>query len=318
MAGTISIFVFFFVLLACLGGYFLYQDQRAVRRDLLISRAASKRSVKETRRIDLRRRRERTRAERLFSSLIDIPRLGDLLAQSGLPLSLDGFLFTATAAAALFGLIAVILFRSFFPFIVMIVAGFSTPVLFLIHRKKKRDAAVTAQFPDMLDFMVRALRAGQSLDNALYGISANFSDPIGGEIKIVYEEISMGLSFSEALNNLERRFPAIPEVNFLCTALAVQKETGGNLTEILEGLSQTLRDRSKLLRAVKATSAEGRLSILFLGLLPLVFGGVMYLTNPDYIRLLFVDPIGRILLFFALTFDVAGFIVMRIMTRINI
>ncbi len=318
MAGTISIFVFFFVLLACLGGYFLYQDQRAIRRDLLISRAASKRSVKETRRIDLRRRRERTRAERLFSSLIDIPRLGDLLSQSGLPLSMDAFLFTATATAALFGLIAVVFFRSFFPFIAMIAAGFSVPLLFLIHRKKKRDAAMTAQLPDMLDFMVRALRAGQSLDNALYGISAHFSDPIGGEIKIVYEEISMGLSFSEALNNFERRFPAIPEVTFLCTALAVQKETGGNLTEILEGLSHTLRDRFKLLRTVKATSAEGRLSILFLGMLPLAFAGLMYLVNPEYIRLLFVDPVGRILLFLAFALDVVGFVVMRIMTRINV
>jgi tight adherence protein B len=318
MEQTIPIFVFFFVLLVCLGVYFLYKDRQAVKKELLIKRASTKRSIKEIRRIDLRRRRERSRTERIFSFLIDIPQLGDLLSQSGINLSLDIFLFIATGVAALFAFIAIIAFRSFLPFLAMLSAGFAVPILFLMHKKKKRDAAVVEQLPDVLDFMVRALRSGQSLDNAFYGVSANFPDPIGGEIRIVYEEISLGLAFTEALKNFESRFSRLPEIRFLCTSFVIQKETGGNLTEILDGLSSTIRQRFKLIRQVKATSAEGRLSVLFLGILPFAFGFAVYVLNPAYITKLFVDPAGHKLLFLALVLDVAGFMVMRIMTKVDV
>lgn len=318
MAHIISIFIFFFVLFVCSGGYFLYKDRQATQKERLMRRVSTKRSLKETRRIDLRRRRERSRTERMFSFLIDTPRLGDILAQSGVHLSLDSFLFLVSGTAALFALLAMIFFRSFLPFVAMLTAGFMIPILFLIYKKRKRDAAVVEQFPDVLDFMVRALRSGQSLDNALYNVSLNFSDPLGGEIRIVYEEIALGLAFAEALKNFEHRFPSLPEVRFLCTAFLIQKETGGNLTEILEGLSRTIRHRFKLVRQVKATSAEGRLSILFLGILPFAFGGLVYLLNPDYISRLFVDPVGQRLLFSALLLDLSGFLIMRIMTKIDV
>ncbi len=318
MAQTISIFVFFFVLLVCLGGYFLHKDRQAIKKELLIKRASTKKTFRETRGIDLRRRREKSRTERIFSYFIDIPRLEDLLSQSGVNLSLDRFLLISTGSAALFAVIAIIVFRSFLPFIIMPGAGFIIPFLFLVHKKRKRDAAVVEQLPDVLDFMVRALRSGQSLDNAFYGVSVNFPDPIAGEIRIVYEEISMGLAFTDALKNFESRFPKLADVRFLCTSFVIQRETGGNLTEILDGLSRTIRQRFKLIRQVRAATAEGRLSTLFLGILPFAFGAAVYLLNPVYITKLFVEPAGQRLLFLALAFDVMGFIVMRIMTRVDV
>lgn len=318
MVQTIPVLVFFFVLLVCLGGYFFYQDRRTLKKERLLKRAATRRSLKETRRHDLRRRREKSRTERLLSRLIDVPVLSDLLEQSGLGISLDRFLYTTSGLAAGFALAAILLFRSVLFFFPMVAAGFAIPILVLVYKKKKRDAAVVAQFPDMLDFMVRALRSGQSLDRALYGVSANFPDPIGGEIKIVYEEIAMGLAFAEALKNFESRFPKLPEVRFLCTSFIIQKETGGNLTEILDGLSRTIRQRFRLDRQIKATTAEGRLSIFFLGLAPFAFGSAVYWLKPDYISILFHDPVGQRLLFLALTLNILGFAVMRLLSRVEV
>ena len=318
MAQMISIFVFFFALLICLGVYFLYEDRQTTKKELLIKRASTKRSLKETREIYLRRRRKKSRTERIFSYFIDIPQLEDFLSQSSVNLSLDRFLLISTGSAVLFAFMAIIVFRSLLLFIVMSGAGFIIPLLFLVHKKRKRDAAVVEQLPDVHDCMVRALRSGQSLDKALYGVSVNFPDPIGREIRIVYEEISMGLPFTDALKNFENRFPKLADIKFLCTSFVIQRETGGNLAEILDGLSRTIRQRFKLIRQVRAATAEGRLSTLFLGILPFAFGAAVYLLNPAYITKLFVDPAGQKLLFLALTLDVMGFIVMRIMTRVDV
>lgn len=318
MAQLISIFVFFFLSLGFIGLYFFYKDRQAVKKEMLIERVSTKRSLKETRRIDLRRRRERSRAESFFSELIDIPRLGELLARSGTNLSVDRFLFIASASSALFALMAIILFRSFLPLVLMMGAGFFVPVLFLAYKKKKRDSALIEQLPGAIDFMVRALRAGQSLDRAFHGVGANFSDPIGGEIRIIYEEIAMGLPFTEALENFENRFPTLADVKFLCTSFIIQRETGGNLTEILDGLSRTIRQRFTLARQVKALSAEARLSSLIIGLLPVGFALLTYLFNPVYISFFFTDPTGQKLLFLALALEAAGFTIMRIMGRVDV
>ena len=318
MIETISIFVFFFVLLVCLGAYFLSEDHRNTKRELLIRRASPRADNKDARTIELRRAREKSPAERIFSFLIDIPRLAELLAQSGLKISIERFLFAATGVAVLFSAVGILIFESFLPSVVMAGTGFALPFLFLIHKKRKRDAAVVTQLPDVLDFMVRALKSGQSLDNALRGVSVNMSDPIGGEIGTLYEEISMGLAFTEALQSFENRFPGLADIKFLCTSLLIQRETGGNLTEILEGLSRTIRQRFTLIRQVNAITAEGRLSTIFLGITPLGFGVAVYLLNPDYIRALFADPAGQKLLFLALTLEAIGFVVMRLLTKLDI
>ncbi len=318
MAQTIPILVFFFVVLVCVGGYFFYQDHKAIKKEVLMKRVTTKISLKETRRLDLRRKREKSRMERVFAGVIDTPQLADLLSQSGINRSLDSFLFMSIGSAALFSLLAILLFRTFLPFLSMAGAGFFLPMLFLMYKKKQRDGALVKQLPDALEFMARALRSGQSLDKALYGVSTSFADPVGGEIKIIYEEISMGLAFADALKNFKIRFPKLPEVRFLCTCFIIQKETGGNLTDVLDGLSHTIRQRFKLARQVKAATAEARLSILFLGFAPFGFGSAVYMMKPAYVSVLFNEPSGQKLLFLALALNVTGFLVMKILSKVEV
>ena len=319
MERLIPVFVFFFVFLIALGTYFLYKDRQTIRKELFRDRVdTKKRSFKETRRIDIRRLKERSRAEDIFSVLLNIPRVETLISQSGLNISIDRFLFISTLCGALSSLVAIIVFSSFFAFVIVMVAGFFAPVFYLMKKRGERASALVKQLPDVLDFMVRSLRAGQSLDRAFHGVSVNFSDPAGGEIRIIYEEISMGLPFAEALENFENRFPKLADVKFLCASLIIQRETGGNLAEILASLSHTIRVRFRLQRQIKAFTAEGRLTSLIIGALPIVFGAVSYLVNPGYVSQLFIDPVGKKLLFLAVVLEIMGFVVMRVLARVKV
>ena len=319
MEQLIPVFVFFFVFLIALGAYFLYKDRRTARKELFRERVTTrKKNFKETRNIDPRRLKERSRTEDIFSVLLNIPWVEALISRSGVNISVDRFLFLSTLCGAVSSLVAIFIFSSFFAFVLVMGAGFFVPVFYLIQKKEKRAGALVRQLPDVLEFMVRSLRAGQSLDRAFHGVSVNFSDPAGGEIRIVYEEISMGLPFAEALENFENRFPKIADVKFLCASLIIQRETGGNLTEILAGLSNTIRERFRLQRQIKAFTAEGRLTSLIIGILPVVFGAVSYLLNPGYVSQLFVDPAGKKLLFLAIVLEILGFAMMRFLIRVKV
>jgi tight adherence protein B len=192
------------------------------------------------------------------------------------------------------------------------------PFVYLVRRRKKREEALVQQVPDALDMIVRALRVGQSVDGALKEVGRVFAPPIGIEIRTIYEEMAMGLPFEKALDNFERRFPHVTDVKILCTAFTIQRETGGNLTRILQGLSTTIRERFTLKRQVRTLTAEGRTSAKILGILPLVFGGIVWILNSDYIRQLFVHPAGRKMLLYAAVSAILGFIFMRLMTKIEV
>ena len=310
--------VFFFVFLVLLGIYFLHLDRRAAEREALIKRIASKKDKESQRESFFKKRREKSWVDGIFSLFIDIDRLDAFLSRTKAGLSVEKLLIASTVLAVSLSVFGLIIFKSSFPACLIFIAGFGIPFLYLAYKKKKRDSSVVEQLPDAIDFIVRSLRAGQSVDRAFRGVSANFSDPIGGEISTIYDEISMGIPFVEAMKNFENRFPRLADVKILCSAFIIQRETGGNLTEILKGLSNTIRERFTLKRQVKALSAEGRLTGIILGLLPLFFGGVMYLSNPSYIMLLFDDPIGNKLLFLALILELAGFTSMRYLSRVEV
>ncbi len=318
MAYVIPFLVFVCVWLLCMGGYYIYLDQKAVKKQAMLRRAATAPSLKQIRRLELKRQRKIGMLERLISHVMDVSTLGDMLAQSGLALSLDAFLLISSGLGAGFSLAGFLMTRSFLMFVIMAVAGFALPVLVVAHKKRKRNQLMVSQLPNTMDFIVRALKSGQSLDRALYGVSTNMAPPISTEIRLVYDELSMGLAFAQALRNFEKRFPKIPEIKFLCTSFIIQKETGGNLTQILESLSHTLRSRFKLGRQIRAITAEGRLSMFLLGLAPFGFSGAIYLVNPGYMSILLHDPKGQHLLITALVLNVTGFLVMRLLTKVDV
>jgi tight adherence protein B len=188
----------------------------------------------------------------------------------------------------------------------------------VLLRKKRRESALVAQLPDAIDAITRAIRAGQSVDSALMEVSRSLPAPVGTEVRTIYDEMAMGLAFETAIRNFEGRFPMVSDVKILCSAFIIQREAGGSLTHILQGLSTTIRERFKLKQQVHALTAEGRVTAIILAAIPLAFAFLTWLLNPTYISLLFVHPMGKMLLAGAICLEVMGFLIMRNMAKIEV
>jgi len=185
------------------------------------------------------------------------------------------------------------------------------PLVLLLRKRKKRFALFEKQLPDALDLISRALRAGHSLAVGMNMISDELSAPIGSEFERTVQEISFGAPTQDALNNLCARIDS-QELKFFVTALLVQWETGGNLIEILETISDLIRQRFELLSKVRSLSAEGRLSAIILFGMPIVLAGVISFVNPDYIIIMTEDPIGQgMLVCGAFLMSLGGFVTRR-------
>ena len=189
---------------------------------------------------------------------------------------------------------------------------------FLVRRARARRLhRIEYQLPDAADFIARALRAGHSFTNVLQIVGNELSEPLSGEFRIAREEINYGVPMSEALHNMAARIP-LTDLRYLIIAVLIQRETGGNLAEILGNISQIIRGRLKLAAQVRVLSAEGRMSAWILGLLPFTVAGVMVVLNPEYIKILWTDPSGIRLLWYALAMIVVGVFWLRKVIRIRI
>ncbi len=193
----------------------------------------------------------------------------------------------------------------------------SMPILAVIRIRNRRIKTFEQQFPDALDMMRNAVRAGFALNRALQLVGNESPDPVGMEFRKTSEEISLGIPMRDALLNLNRRIDSM-DLKLFSTALVIQRESGGNLNEILFKLSSTIRARFKLAGQIKVFTAQGRLSQLILGLLPIGFGLVISVINPDYISVLFREPLGHTLLAIAVVMQIAGYIVIRNILRIRL
>jgi tight adherence protein B len=190
--------------------------------------------------------------------------------------------------------------------------------LWLVRRERaRRLARIEVQLPEAADFIARALRAGHSFTNVLQIVGNELPEPLSGEFRIVREEINYGVSLGEALHNMAARIP-LTDLRYLIIAVLIQRETGGNLAEILGNISHIIRARLKLVAQVRVLSAEGRMSAWILGLLPLGVSGMMFLLNPEYIKLLWTDPFGIKLLYCALGMIIVGVVWLRKVIRIRI
>lgn len=190
------------------------------------------------------------------------------------------------------------------------VTGAALPFVWLYSQKQRRMAAFERQLPDALDLIARALRSGHAFFVGLKLVGEEFTDPIGSEFKRAFDEVSMGISVPEALENLAKRVDC-PDLRFFVTAVSVQRETGGNLAEVIEVLSGLIRKRFALYEKIRALSAEGRLSAYILFTLPLFVGTVLHVINPDYMRVLFTDPVGLNMLIAGLVMMTFGILVTK-------
>lgn len=197
------------------------------------------------------------------------------------------------------------------------VLGFFIPYAYASHRRAKRFQRFEEKFPEAIDTLARAVRAGHAFTTALEMIANEVSEPVAGEFRQLYEEQKFGLPVRDALLNLADRIPLV-DVKFFVTAVMLQRETGGNLAEILDNLSYVIRERFKILRQVKVHTAQGRLTMVLLMALPPTIVLVMLTMNPGFIRPLFTDPLGHVLIVGGITLQTIGYFFIRRIIRIQV
>jgi tight adherence protein B len=220
--------------------------------------------------------------------------LDRLRVEAGVRLSVIQLLYIMGALTAVVLLLLEWRFATSLPIEVLTAVGVGTtlPVLALRQQRKKRFAAFTAQFPGALEMIKSSIHAGHSLNYALEVAVNELPEPIAGEFRQVLEEIRLGLAPRDALENLTRRVP-ISELRFFMLAVVLTREVGGNLSEVLGSLANTLRERQTLRQKVRALSAQGRASAILLSSLPYAVGFFANLTNPGFLNPLYETPVGR-------------------------
>jgi tight adherence protein B len=191
------------------------------------------------------------------------------------------------------------------------------PFLYLLNKKQKRTAKFQSQLPEALDMIARSMRAGHAFTTGMRLAADEFADPLGTEFSYTMDEVNFGVSVPDALGNLLGRVDC-SDLNFFVVAVILQRETGGNLAEIMEKIAHLIRERFKLLDKIQTLSAEGKLSAAILTAIPFVVAGIVYVMNPKYIMILATEPAGRILVLAAIILMIVGFYVMRRIIRIKV
>jgi tight adherence protein B len=198
----------------------------------------------------------------------------------------------------------------------LVVGGFF-PYSYASYRRTKRFQKFEELFPDAIDTLARAVRAGHAFTTALELIANELSEPVASEFRKLFEEQKFGLPVRDALMNLAGRMPLV-DVKFFVTAVMLQRETGGNLAEILDNLSYVIRERFKIMRQVRVYTAQGRLTMMLLMGLPPLIVITMLTTSPAFIRPLFADPIGHVLIVAGVVLQTFGYFVIRKIIQIQV
>jgi len=317
----ITLLVFISVILLVEGVYLFWRSRRgavAVRVHQRLELLARARAA-EAQRIVLKERRLSavSSLERLMRSVAAAVRLERHIIQSGLHWTVARLLLSSGAGAVAGCALGTLTAQ---PLYIVVLAAFilgMAPWTYLMRARHKRMRKLEQQLPDALDLITRAVRAGHSLPLGIQLVSEEMPDPIAGEFRLVHEQVSFGVSFQQALTNLCDRVP-LTDFRFFVVSVLIQRQSGGNLSEVLGNLSGLIRDRLKLLARVKVLSAEGRMSAWTLGLMPFFIAGVMNLVNPEFMSPLWTDPLGQTMLKVLLTMMFIGILVLRRIVKIRV
>ncbi len=243
--------------------------------------------------------------------------LARLIEQAGMKVSVSALVVGAVVMGIVTGLVIGGVLRGPFGFPLGLVVGGSVPFLVLRQKKRARLKRFEEQFPETLDLLSRALRAGHAFTTAIGMVADEGPDPTGPEFKKTYDEQNFGLPLKDALNNLTLRVPLL-DVRFFVTAVLIQRETGGNLAEILDNLANVVRERFKILRQVRVHTAHGRFTGFVLVSLPAALMIVLYFINPEHISVLFKERMGQIMLTAAIVLQIIGYIWIRRVIKIEV
>jgi tight adherence protein B len=231
--------------------------------------------------------------------------------------SISGVLIIAAIVGVVGALLVTMLTRSPLGIPAGFAVGFALPFMFLKFKRTRRLRAFEEMFPEALDLIARALKAGHAFATGLKMAADELAEPVGPEFRKTFDEQNFGLPLKDALENLTLRIPIL-DVRFFATAVLIQRETGGNLSEILENLAHVVRERFKILRQVRVYTAHGRLTGYVLLALPAVLCIALSFINPDHMNLLFRERLGHILLMVALCMQIAGYIWIQQVVKIEV
>ena len=319
----ISFLVFVFALFLVLGAYLLAThgtEKKRARLQKRLSEALLHSAQTEDIDVLLARNELMSEIPMVNRTMINIQaalQLKRMLDQSDLHITLSRLLMFSFMAGML-GALAASVLTVFIP--LMVLAGVicaALPVVHVYWRRKKRFDAFLEQLPDALDLISRALSAGHAFSEALHMVSEEMPEPIATEFRKAYEEQNLGLSVKLALENLTQRMPLL-DLKMCVTAVLIQRETGGNLAEILEKVAYTIRERFRIMGDLKTLTTSSRLSAWLLCGLPIFVALAVTVMNPDYMSVLWKDQRGHYLIAIALTLQITGMLIVRKILQIKI
>jgi tight adherence protein B len=240
-----------------------------------------------------------------------------MIEQAGSTMTLSRFLVISGGLAIGLGLGVLVLTLRWPAGIIAAAVGGLAPYVILRRKRSKRFYKFEEQLPEAIDMLGRAIRAGHPLSSGLKMVADEAKDPVAGEFRRTHEEHRFGLAFEDAMLAMADRV-GIVDVRILVTAILIQREVGGNLAEVLDNLASVIRARFNIRRQLRVYTAQGRFSGYVLAVLPIAVGAAIYSLNPPYMKLLFTDPMGKLMVAFAVIFQIIGFLWIRKIVNIEI
>ena len=245
-------------------------------------------------------------------------RLEDLLEQAEINITVARLLAWCGGAGFLLFLLGALTAGGPLMSLVLLPLGGVLPIMVVAWKRTRRSRKLSEQLPDALDMMGRSLRAGHALSSSFKMVASELPPPVSLEFARAFEEQNLGLPFEKAIAQMVKRCPSNRDLKIFAVSVIVQKETGGNLVEIIEKIAETIRQRYRFFGKLDTLTAEGRMSSYILGALPILTGFFIGFTNPPYVMLLFTTHLGNIIFGYACVSWLVGFVVMRRMAKVTI
>ncbi|MDH3346643.1 MAG: type II secretion system F family protein [Desulfobulbaceae bacterium] len=309
--------IFSIILLVCWALYLLFVPNRGRSVSKTVKRYAA--DIEGDVQIDLLYKRKLSNISllsRLLSSSRLFFKLDNIIQQSGVKILADQFIVLTIIVGISGWAVSNYLGRNQILSVVVSCLSLILPLCWLFYMRKQRLAKFEALFPDALDLMGYSLRAGHSIMAGIKMVAAESDEPIKSEFSRVVEEVNFGRGVDIALRGLAKRI-SIPEVKYFSTCIIIQRETGGNLAELLDKVSRIIRSRFRFRERVKTLAAEGKFSALILSGLPFAIALGIFIVNRDYIKVLVTDPIGPYIIAIALLLMAIGIFIMSRLVKIE-
>jgi tight adherence protein B len=246
-----------------------------------------------------------------------ISAIQDALMQAGMKYRAGNFLVLCLACGGAMAFASFVWSKNPAIAVAALIIGAFLPYAFVSYRRQKRFEKIEELFPEAVDTLARAVRAGHAFTTALELISNEVPEPLASEFRQLYEEQKFGMPVRDALMNLTERVPLV-DVKFFVTAVMLQRETGGNIAEILNNLADMIRERFKIQRQVRVHTAQGRLTMVLLMAMPPAVVSILEVFSPEFVHPLFYDPMGHALLVASVVLQTIGYFVIRRVIRIEV